>query len=129
MTFSKKMLELEEKLKAGGHEIILPKFTKEYAELDSAEKMHSESAKNKMDHDLIRDYYNEIDKSDAILVINEKRHDIENYIGGNSFLEMGFAHILDKKIFLLNRIPEMSYSDEIIAMNPIVINNDLNKIC
>ena len=34
---------------------------------------------------------------------------------------MGFAHVLNKKIYLLNNIPEMSYSDEIRAMQPIVL--------
>jgi hypothetical protein len=33
-----------------------------------------------------------------------------------------------KKIFLLNPSPQMAYSDEIVAMKPIVINGDLSKI-
>lgn len=41
---------------------------------------------------------------------------------------MGFAYVLKKKIFLLNPIPELSYSDEIKAMKPIVLDGDLKKI-
>ena len=41
---------------------------------------------------------------------------------------MAFAHILSKKIFLLNPIPDMIYTDEIKAMQPIIVNNDLNRI-
>ncbi len=41
---------------------------------------------------------------------------------------MAFAHVLGKKIFLLNSIPKMSYSDEIEAMKPIIINNNLEII-
>jgi len=41
---------------------------------------------------------------------------------------MSFAYILKKKIYLLNPIPDMIYTDEIIAMHPIVLNGDLTKI-
>jgi len=128
MTCSKKMVEIEEKLLKQRYSIVLPPHTKEYVEFNSLEKMHSESAKNKIKEDLIRDYYNTIKDCDAILVVNEKRHDIDNYIGGNSFLEMGFAHVLDKKIFLLNEIPDISYQDEIKVMQPTILNGDLTKI-
>jgi predicted RNA-binding protein with PUA domain len=43
-------------------------------------------------------------------------------------IEMAFACALDKKIYLLNPIPEMNYSDEIFAMKPIVLSGDLSKI-
>jgi predicted RNA-binding protein with PUA domain len=96
--------------------------------MNTSDHVHNESVKNKVDHDLIRDYYNEIDKGDAILVINEDLNNIKNYIGGNTFLEMGFAHVLGKKIFLLNPIPEMGYEDEIVAMKPVILEGDLNRI-
>ena len=42
---------------------------------------------------------------------------------------MGFAHILDKKIFLLNPAPETDFmAQEIQAMRPVVLGGDLNKI-
>jgi len=76
----------------------------------------------------IRAYWEIIKNSDVILVANFEKNNIKNYIGGNSFLEMGFAHILNKKIFILNDIPEMIYTDEIEAMQPIVLRGDLTKI-
>ena len=96
--------------------------------MDTASEMHTESAKNKVKYDLIRGYFNKIKESDAVLVVNVNRKNIEGYIGGNSFLEIGFAHILNKPIYLLNKIPEMNYRDEIEAMNPIVVNNNLKNI-
>ena len=128
MTVSKKMIEVETKLIKLGHSVVLPEFTKEYAKLESADKMHSESAKNKINYDLIRKYFDKIKEVDAILIINETKNNTENYIGGNSFLEAGFAHILNKTIFLLNPLPDMSYTDELVAMKPIVINSDFSKI-
>jgi predicted RNA-binding protein with PUA domain len=128
MTFSREMVEAEKKLAQRGHEIILPRHTKEYVEMKLAEERHEESVKNKLSEDLIRRYFDEIKDGDAILVINCERHGVKNYIGGNSLLEMGFAHVLNKKIFLLNSIPEMGYKDEIIAMQPTILNGELEKI-
>lgn len=128
MAFSKSMIEMEKELLKSGHAVVIPRHTKEYAELKLAEEMHAESVKNKVEHDLIRDYFNKIKNADAILVVNFEKNKIKNYVGGNSFLEMGFAHILNKKILLLNGVPEMIYTDEIRAMQPIVLNGDLEKI-
>ena len=92
------------------------------------EETPSESIQNKVENNLIKHYFNEIKKNDALLIVNITKKGIKNYIGGNSFLEMGFAHVLDKKIFLLNDIPKIGYKDEIIAMNPIILNGDLSRV-
>lgn len=128
MTFAKEMVETEKELVRRGYEVVLPKFTYDYTDMGASEIVHRESAANKIKHGLIRYYFDEIKNGDAILVLNNERHGIPNYIGGNSLLEMGFAHVLNKKIFLLNPIPEMGYKDEIIAMQPIVLDGDLGKI-
>ena len=128
MVFSREMVEVSKNLEKQSHVVVIPKHTEEYALLNSLDEMHKESVKNKIEHDLIRDYYEEIKNSDAILVLNLEKSGIENYIGGNSFLEMGFAHVLNRKIYLLNPIPEVGYKDEIVAMQPIILNGDLNKL-
>ncbi len=128
MRLSSKMLKIKEELTSLGHFVIVPSHTEEYAILNTSDHMHKESVKNKIKHNLIRKYFNEIKESDAILVVNDSLKDIPNYIGGNSFLEMGFAHVLKKRIYLLNSIPEMPYSDEIIAMQPIILNGDISKL-
>ncbi len=88
-----------------------------------------EKAKVKIDNDYFRQHYAHILESDAILIINEIKNDIENYIGGNVLIEMGQAYVNNKKIFLLNNIPDnLSYSDEIRALQPICLNGDLSKI-
>ena len=43
-------------------------------------------------------------------------------------MEIGYAHVLDKKIFFLNPIPVVSFKDELIAASPVIINGDLNQI-
>jgi hypothetical protein len=44
-------------------------------------------------------------------------------------MEIGFAHVNDKKVFLLNPVPEdVPYVDEIKAMLDSIIDGDLCKI-
>lgn len=128
MTASKEMIATEKELKKLGHEIILPEFTHDYAAMDTFDKMHSESAKNKVEHDLIRGYFEKIKNSDAMLVANVERKGVKGYIGGNTFLEMGFAFVLNKPIYLLHEIPDVGYRDEIEAMSPIVLDGDFSRL-
>jgi len=88
----------------------------------------SNHAELKRKHNFIKWWYNCITKSDAILVCNYDKNGIKNYIGGNTLMEIGFAHVHNKKIFLLNPIPEVSYKDEIGAMCDVILNGNLNKI-
>ena len=81
----------------------------------------------KLKKSLIDEHIERIKNSDAVLILNFDKKGIKNYIGGNTFLEMGFAYVLGKKIFLLNPIPEINYKEEIEAMRPIVLYGDLNK--
>ncbi|MFA5098628.1 MAG: hypothetical protein WC461_00195 [Candidatus Paceibacterota bacterium] len=128
MTASKEMVKAEKELKSLGHEVVLPEFTYDYAAMDAIDKMHTESARNKVEYDLIRGYFDIIKQGDAVLIVNTERNGIKGYIGGNSFLEMGFAFVLNKPIYLLHEIPNVGYRDEIEAMSPIVIDGDFSKI-
>ncbi len=77
----------------------------------------------------MRSHFAEVEKSDAILVVNNKKNDIENYIGGNVLIEMAIAFYLSKKIFILNNLPEEStYIEEIKGMLPVVLKGDLEKL-
>lgn len=128
MSASKEMVEAEKQLLALGHEVVLPEFTHDYAAMATIDKAHTESARNKVQYDLIRIHFDKIKAGDAILVVNVERHGVVGYIGGNSFLEMGFAFVLDKPIYLLNQLPECSYRDELEAMRPFILAGDISRI-
>lgn len=128
MTASKEMLELQKNIQALGHEVVIPDFTEDYAAMEGDGIVHTESAHNKVEYNLIRGYFDKIKEGDAILVVNVERKGIKGYIGGNSFLEMGFALVLNKPIYLLYDIPDMSYRDEIEAMEPVILNGDYAKM-
>jgi hypothetical protein len=128
VAFSKEIIEIRDRLIGLGHQVVIPATVTAYASGKKLPKTRQELAKKKIAGNLIQEYFNEIGSSDCVLILNYTKNNIENYIGGNSFLEMGFAHVQSKQIYLLNPIPEISYTDEVVAMKPIVINGDLTKI-
>lgn len=133
MSFAQEMIDLKKQLEAKRFEVATPEKVEDYIDKDLQDKISGgtlEGAQRKIDNDFIRKHYREIEKADAILVINKDKNGIKNYIGGNSFLEIGFAYVLNKKIYLLNNIPEEQkiFYQEVVAMQPIVLNGDINKI-
>lgn len=116
---------LEVRIPLSSEKILRGEFSLQEIKQEKEDGSFSDRA---IKYDSIRAYWEIIETCDSILVANYDKKGIKNYIGGNSFLEMGFAHILHKKIFLLNDIPDMLYSDELKAMQPQVINGDLSKI-
>lgn len=132
MTASPEMLAAQAALQTAGHTVTVPQFTTEYAQLGSLDHRHGESVKNKLAHDLIRRYFQLIATCDGILVVNPARRGVTGYIGANTFLEMGFAHIFQKPIYLLYPPPNGDigawYADEIAAMRPIVLQGDLTHL-
>lgn len=87
-----------------------------------------ERAEIKEKYDLIRGYFEKIKLNDVVLVVNPEKKGIPGYIGGNTFLEMGFAYVLGKKLYCLYPIPQLPYTSEILAMRPVVLNDDLTAL-
>jgi len=135
-TFREKMLEYRDRLKDLGHEPVVHHHYEAYvAGTDEAIKeivrrvKSGEHAAVKKEQGYIKWYHQAILNSDAILVLNFDKNGIKNYIGGNTLMEIGFAHVNDKKVFLLNPIPgEVSYVDEIEAMVDNILEDNLNNI-
>ncbi|MEK7583917.1 MAG: hypothetical protein AAB490_01620 [Patescibacteria group bacterium] len=138
--FTPKIQEVADRLSKDGHKVDIP-FTSQriingeltleefIAEKEkNGDGLFRKAAMRKIKDDVIIRYYNKIKECDAILVLNLEKKGITNYIGGNALIEIAFAHVLGKKIYLLNDIPDILYTDEIIAMQPIIINGDLSKI-
>lgn len=44
-------------------------------------------------------------------------------------MEIGFVHVLNRKIFLLNPVPKVKYyQSEIEAVKPVILNGNLSKM-
>ncbi len=124
MVFAAQMLAIGKRLAVASHQVVTPVNVEKHAR----DIINIENRQEKKELDVIRAYFGEIKNSDAILVVNKDKNNIKNYVGGNSLIEMVFAYVLQKKIFLLNPIPKIAYADEIEVMEPIILYNDLSKI-
>jgi nucleoside 2-deoxyribosyltransferase len=134
LNFTYEIQALAEDLRQRGFEVRIPLTSERILrgevslEEIKAEKLSGRITERVIKNDSIRAYCEVIKNSDAILVANYDKNGVKNYIGGNSFLEMGYAHILEKPIFVLNDIPDLSYTDEIREMQPIVLKGDLDLL-
>lgn len=128
MVFAEKMVQIKGQLEQLGHIVYISQFAEGYLGKTEKEKEQL-TVHDKNEHDAIRKFWEIIKKSDAILVLNYDRKGIKNYIGGNTLMEIGFAHVLDKKIFLMNPIPDIEYyRSEIEAVRPVILKQDLSQI-
>jgi hypothetical protein len=124
MDFADRMKETAAQLWLLGHVALLPNPLEA---LDASEALE-EAATRKAKYDLIRRHWAKIREADAVLVLNYDKNGVAGYVGGNTFLEIGFAHVLLKGIFLLYPVPEMPYAAEILATQPVVLDGDLGRL-
>ncbi|MDE2640422.1 MAG: hypothetical protein OXI03_07550 [Chloroflexota bacterium] len=125
MTLADRIREVRAELESLGHEVYIPVENEQF---DYEEASDVERAQLKRDYDLIREHWRKIQRSEAILVLNEDAKGVPSYVGGNSFLEMGFAHILNLPIYMMQAVPDMPYQSEMAAMDPDIIDGDLSRI-
>ena len=133
--FTKESYEIKKKLEKENHLVFI--WSPEIGVNGNTVSMKDFHAmrKNNLTEDLLKikkslidEHIERIKNSDAVLVLNFDKNGTKNYIGGNTFLEMGFAYLLSKKILLLNPIPDINYKEEIEAMRPVILHGDLSKI-
>lgn len=128
MHHTEKMLVARDALIALGHEAFVTSLAAPFVGKSDEEK-ESIKIHQKNNLDAIREFWQMMQGADALLVINVVRLGVPNYIGGNTFLEMGFAHVLNQKLFLLNPVPDIPfYKSEIEAMKPVIIHGDYSLI-
>jgi nucleoside 2-deoxyribosyltransferase len=116
ISFLDKFKEAESILEKNGHKVIVPK-----------KELMPEPIPSKIKRELMKDFIEDVKKSDAILVMNYTKNGKENYIGTNSLMEIGIAFLLRKKVFLLNPSPEYA-KHEIDAIEAIILDGNLSKI-
>ncbi|MBL7206631.1 MAG: hypothetical protein ISS36_03465 [Candidatus Aenigmarchaeota archaeon] len=131
MSFAKEMMEAKKKLESMGHEALLPCDIDLHLEdsefIDDLDKDFEHCIENQV----METCFGFIEKSDAIVVLNHPKNDIDGYIGTSTMMEIGLARYLNKKIFILNNLPD--YKDhrwvhEVRIMQPVMLEGDLNKI-
>jgi len=128
MQLSDKMVEVRNQLLELGHEVTVSDFVDSMLG-KTAEEQETIKIQQKNNEDAMRKDCKRLENADAVLVVNFDKNGITNYIGGNTFLEIGYAHILGKKIFMFNPVPEIPvYNTELKAFKPVVFNGDFSLI-
>lgn len=125
--FYPQIAKIKEKLEEKGHVIELPNtYYYPNAEKESWNKGLKEHTDFKTS--MFRMSKERIATVDAVLVLNFDKNEMHNYIGGSTFLEIYEAFCQRKKIYLYHAIPSGILYDEISAFNPIVLEENLDKI-
>ncbi|MFH1064973.1 MAG: hypothetical protein V1734_00515 [Nanoarchaeota archaeon] len=81
--FFDRLPNIKKELEKRGREVLLPSMA-DYHHLE-------ETALAKIHYNLIKDHFQKIGKSDAIIVANYDKNEIKGHIGGSCFLEIGKA--------------------------------------
>lgn len=132
--FYKHTVDLKGQLETLGFEVVVPKTALVMEENGDFDVAHYKTWYGNADDydkkaDFMRTHFDEISAGDAILVVNDEKHDVKNYIGPNVLLEMSLAWYQKKPIYILNGLPEDSpFEEEIKGMMPIVLEGDLSKL-
>lgn len=128
MQLSENMIDLVEELKKIGFDAATTKYAENMVGKSDEEK-ETMKLHQKLNQDAMREFFELMEDADGLLVANYEKGGVNNYIGANAFLEMGYAYIKKQKIFLINPIPDNPfYRSEIEAMRPIILHGDLMKL-
>ena len=113
MKVKDKIIENAQKLTDMGYNVLLPVECMQGLDKLIASRAHLERVID--------------DKNEIILIINETKNGISNYIGPNSFAEIAFGFYYKKRVCLLNDIYE-PYKDELVGWGVIPLKGDLTRI-
>lgn len=138
IAFFENMAAVKKQLEKAGHEVEMPphEVRGEFGEMISVAEYYEIRKNENSDtgwvwdrkEEAMRAHFEKIEQADAVLVLNHDKKGIEGYVGANTLLEIGLAFHLNKKIFFLNKIPDISSREELLGMKPVVIEGDLSRI-
>ncbi len=134
--FTNEAYEIKQKLEEKGHEVfVYPNEVEVNGKTIHAREYYN-MRKNILTDDLLNiktklidRHIEKIKESDAVLILNLDKDGKDGYIGGNTFLEMGIAYYLNKKIFIWKKtLANLPYFEEVMALKPVIINEKLENI-
>lgn len=132
--FYKQAVEIQKELEIKGYMVIIPATARKMKEtgdfnVDNYKTWYGDAKDYHKKTALMEGHFKEVEKADAILVLNFEKNGKPNYIGGNVLMEMAIAFYLKKKIYIYNEIPEESaFLEEILGMNPVVLHGSIDQL-
>lgn len=124
MLFMPQMYAAAEQLRVMGHDVLLPVD-------QEAEGKAVGSTTPEEKNFFLKAHFDKIERSDAVLIMNEAKRGVEGYIGGNTLCEMAVAFVQNKPIYVMHDLPqagELSYLLEVQGMMPIILNGNLSQL-
>ncbi|MEO5950306.1 MAG: hypothetical protein ABIQ04_02560 [Candidatus Saccharimonadales bacterium] len=132
-SFYEHVCQVQEELESLGWEVIIPE-TAVLMKKSGVFSLDPLSTLNMTDNSdaktqAMRKHIDEVRRADAILVINDEKHNIPDYIGPNVLIEMAIAFADHIPIYLINNIPAVSpLLDELKGLKPIPLLGNLKRI-
>lgn len=125
LDFKQAMLDAKKYIEENSnHHIMLPELTRYQ---DIRDVQGDDETFTRIKNRLTKENLKNVEDCDILLILNYSHRGIENYVGGNSFMEMIIAFFLKKPIYLLHEIPEdMAFTEEIKSIYPIVVHTMSN---
>ena len=133
-SFYKQALEVQQKLREVGFKVEVPLTANKMKKSgDFNVNTYKTWYKNAADYGrkakLMKAHFKKVVGAGAILVLNYEKNGVQGYIGGNGLMEMAIAFHYKKPIYVLNPVPEsLTIYEEIMGMQPVMLNGDLGKI-
>lgn len=123
MSFYDEMLSCQEIFHKNNIPSIVPKEEGQIIQSLTVEQF------NEFKRNVSNQYLRKIREKDVfgILVVNQEKRGIKNYIGANTFAEIAMAFCWNRKIFLLHDIYD-NLADELKAWNATPLRGDINKL-
>ncbi len=133
-SFYKHVNEIADKLRQKGFEVIVPESAEKMRktgnyDVKSHKTWYDNPADFKRKKELMDAHFAEVEKADAILMVNDEKHGKSGYIGPNGLMEMTLAYYLKKPIYVLNDVPkDLNVYEEVIGMGCQLLNGNLEGI-
>jgi len=128
------VLEVQKELRKLGYTVLIPKTanimkrTRNF-DVTTYKTWYKEISDYKKKTKLITDHFKKIFQADAILITNYEKNGLSGYIGGNVLMEMTYAFMNKKKIYILNPIDEkLGIKEEVYGLQPVFLHGDLTKL-
>lgn len=109
MQFKKEIVAIKAQLESMGWFVFTPELSEksnEYLQLPLESQQETKRG-------FIKNHFERIKQSDAILVLNYEKKGIAGYIGANTLMEIAVAFEMGKAIYILNPLGTQGCSEEV----------------
>lgn len=133
VSFYREVMDIKDQLEELGFSVIVPELAEEMRDTGNydflSHKEEYDRANPEVKKSFIDGHFKEIEKGDAVLIVNPVKHNIDGYIGPNVLMELTVGYYLKKDIFLLNALSETLPSfAEVMSLGPIVLHGNVSRI-